>query len=249
MNTRVCCWTIAACGALFTVGAQAQPVASASVSLEAETDRRERGLSWSDGKPALSVFATVPSGDALAFDLGAATLRDSARHGGADVALTIAPRYTVYTGGFALSAGARGNVFIGRSGMTYAEITGEVARTIGPVQLVLGADFAPSQDSIGGHNLHVDASASAGIPGLPFTLYGGVGRTSGSSRDDARSARLRPGGTYTDYHLGIERSRALLSVGVRYSDTSIGKNEVDRLSPYYDQHFGSRIVGYLRIST
>ncbi|MET1754249.1 TorF family putative porin [Novosphingobium sp. RD2P27] len=225
-------------------------MASASVSLEVETDRRERGLGWSDGKPAVSVFATVPSGNDLTFDVSAVTLRDSPRHGGADVALTIAPRYTLLNAsGFAFSAGARGNVFIGRSGMSYAEITGEVAHTIGPAQVVLGADFAPSQKAIGGHNLHVDASASVGIPGLPFTLYGGVGHTSGSSRDDPRATRLRPGGSYTNHYVGVERSQALFSLGVRYSGTSIDKHEVDVLSRYYDRHFGSRVVAYLRVST
>lgn len=250
MKTKACCWTIAICGALFSVAAQAQPVASASVSLEAETDRRERGLSWSDGKPALSLLATVPSGNDLTFDVSAVTLRDSPRHGGADVALTIAPRYTLLNAsGFALSAGARGNVFIGRSGMSYAEIIGEVAHTIGPAQVVLGVDFAPPQDSIGGHNLHVDANASVGIPGLPFTVYGGVGHTSGSSRDDPRATRLRPGGSYTDHHVGVERSQALFSLGLRYSGTSISKGEVDLLSPYYDKHFGSRVMAYLRVFT
>lgn len=251
LSLRALCSAVALCGGLFAISAQAQPVLGTQVALEGTTDQRERGLSWSDGRPTASLSASIPASDTFGFDLEALALRDSARHGGAEAALRIAPRYTVTSAGWALSGGARGNVFVGRSGMSYAELTGEAQYTLGPAQLVAGVDFAPSQKAIGGSNLHVEAQASVGIPGLPLTVYGGVGHTTGSTRDGMRglrAARLRPGGDYTDYHLGLEHSFSALSLGVRYSDTSIDAADVDRLSPFTDRHIGSRVLAYIRVS-
>lgn len=228
------------------------PLASAqsatTISFEAETDHRERGLSWSDGKAALGASASVPLGYDTALDLDALTLRNSARHGGAEAVLTLAPRHTLHSGGWDFTAGLRGNVFIGRAGTTYGEVTGEIARTLGPAQLVLGASYAPSQDAIGGSNLYLDAQLSASIPGTPVTLYGGLGHSSGTQRDDPRAARLRPGGNYLDHHLGAEYTQAAFSVGLRYSGTSIGRGELDPLSRWVDRDYGSRVVAYVRFT-
>lgn len=242
---------MAFCGGLLALPAQAQPVLGTQVALEGTTDQRERGLSWSDGRPTASLGVSVPASDALAFDLDAIALRDSARHGGAEAALRIAPRYTVRSAGWALSAGVRGNAFVGRSGMSYGELTGEAEYTLGPARLVAGVDFAPSQGAIGGSNLHVEAQASVGVPGLPLSFYGGVGHTTGSTRDGNRglkAARLRPGGDYTDYHVGMEHTISSLAVGLRYSDTSISAREVNRLSQYHDRHTGSRVLAYIRFA-
>lgn len=246
MKHRYLCLAAALCGGLGAFPAQAQT--APGVSFEAETDHRERGLSWSDGKPALSAAATIPATYDLALDIEAATLRGSARHGGADLGLTIAPHYTVRTHGWNFTAGARGHVFIGRAGTSYVEMTGDVSRTIGPAQIAVGAAFAPSQGAIGGHNLYLDAAASVSVPGTPLTLYGGVGHTSGASGSNARADRLRPGGSYTDHRIGIEHTGANIALGLRYSDTSIGRGEVDPLLPWNDRNFGARVVAYMRFS-
>lgn len=249
MKPRTLARIAATTGALFATTAQAQPVIGTRVGVEATTDWRERGLSWSDGKPAAGAFARVPLTSAFALDVDAITLRESARHGGADAGVIVAPRYTLTTGGWGFSAGARGNIFVGRSGMSYGEIVAEAERTIGPVQLSAGAEFAPSQNAIGGHNLHLGAQASVGLPLTPLTVYGGIGHTSGSSRDDPRAWRLRPGGSYTDHRIGIEHASPFVSVGLRYSGTSISADEVDRSNPFTDRHYGSRVVAYVRLST
>lgn len=249
MKIRVLAWTVVTCSGAIAGASHAQPVIGPEIAVEATTDERQRGLSWSDGKAALTASATVPVTYDLAFDLEAVTLRDSARHGGADAGLTLAPRYRVINGAWNVTAGLRGNVFVGRSGMNYVELTGEVEHTIGPAQLIAGVDFAPSQDAIGGRNLHVEVQASAGIPGMPLTVYGGIGHTTGPSNDRPRASRLRPGGDYTDYHLGIEHSRSNLSFGLRYSDTSIDADDVNQALSYNDQHYGSRLLAYARISS
>lgn len=239
---------VALIAAAAPVPAWAQSAATAQVAVEATTDRRERGLSWSDGKPALAAFATVPVADRLAVDVDAVTLRGSRRHGGADVGLAVAPRYSVEQAGWTLGAGARGRVFVGESGLSYYEFTGSLERTIGPLRLAALVDFAPSQDAIGGRNLHVEGQALAGIPGLPFTLYGGVGRTSGSDSGDPRAQRLRPGGSYTDHHVGIEHASGPLAAGLRYSDTDIAARDLGPARRFVDGDYGARLVAYLRFT-
>jgi hypothetical protein len=228
---------------------QAQAVLQTQVTLEGTTDQRERGLSWSDGRSTVSLRASIPASNAVTFDLEGLALRDSARHGGADAALRIMPRYGVSAAGWTFSAGARGNIFAGASGMNYAELTGEAEYTLGPARLIAAIDFAPSQKALGGSNLHVEAQASASIPGLPVNVYAGVGHTTGAARDGARglkAARLRPGGDYTDYHLGVEHMISSLGFGLRYSGTTIDREDVNQFSAFTDRHTGARVVAYLR---
>lgn len=246
---RVLALAGAACCGLLASGSHAQSAIGPEIALEGATDLRERGLSWSDGKAALTVSGTLPVTYDLALDVKASTLRGSARHGGADVGLSFAPRYRVMSGGWGFSAGVRGNLFADRSSLNYVELTGGIDYTIGPARLDAGIDFAPTQDAIGGWNLHVEARASAGIPGTPLTVYGGVGHTAGQSNDRERAWRLRPGGDYSDYHLGIEHSRANMTFGLRYWDTSISAGEVNQAVPYYDRHYGARLLAYARISS
>ncbi|TDW63285.1 uncharacterized protein Gcw-chp [Novosphingobium sp. PhB55] len=234
--------------------AQAQ-TASPTFSLEATTDLRERGLSWSDGKPALSADATVPLSQSVTLDLGAASLRDSTRHGGADIGLTAAPEISLLSrGGWTLSAGATGHVFVGASGLSYGELNSTLAYAIGPAQLAFGASFAPSQKAIGGSDLYLEGNAALGVPGTALTVYGGGGYSTGATRDDALAAdrvrRLRPGGSYWDYYLGVEHQMDRLALGLRYTGTSIGDDLAagSGTGRYLDRDTGSRLAAYLRFT-
>lgn len=233
------------CAALAAVPASAQLIPQAT--LEAKTDLRERGLSWSNGKPAIGISATLPVHEGLAFDLEAFTLRNSARHGGADLGIAMSPSYSIRTGGWELAAGVCANLFAGRSRINYIELTGSLSHTLGPAQLTLGAAIAPPQEAIGGSNVYIDAQVSTGIPGTPFTLYGGVGHTTGA-RKGARAARLRPGGNYVDHLAGVEYTMARLAAGVRYSGTSIRADEINPIAPFADSHYGGRLSAYVRIA-
>ncbi|WP_313441710.1 TorF family putative porin [Novosphingobium sp.] len=225
--------------------------ASPSVSIEAATDLRERGLSWSDGKPAMSLDATLPLSHSVTVDFGAATLRDSPRHGGADLGLEVAPEIMLLSsGGWTLSAGATGHVFVGGAGLSYAEAKSTLSYAIGPAQLALGASYAPSQKAIGGSNLYLEGNIAMSIPTTALTLYGGGGYSTGSTRGDALAAervrRLRPDGSYWDYYLGVEHQMDRLALGLRYTGTSVG----DDLAPgrYVDRDTGSRLAAYLRFT-
>jgi hypothetical protein len=230
---------------LGTGQARAQALRSFEITFEAMTDLRDRGVSWSDGKSALRLDATAPITPDLAIDLRAAKLRDSDRHGKSALALAISPNHQFHVDGWRLRAGATGHVFVGESGLNYIELDGEAARSIGPLQVAAGASFAPSQSAIGGGNLYLHADAAMGIPGTPFTIYGGAGHTTGSGDRSARARRLRPDGDYSDWYAGAERIYGPAALGLRYSDTSIGSS----LKPTeFADDTGARIVAYARVS-
>lgn len=242
---------IAGC-VLASSSAWAQPVSRPTVSLEATTDQRERGLSWSGGKSAASLAVSVPVADRFSVDVEAVTLRDSVRHGGADFGITAAPRFALTRSVVNIDVGVRGHAFLGRSdlgdtGLNYFELTSDLDYTLGPVRMGLGAAYAPSQAAIGGDNLYLSGNLEGGIPGSPVTIYGGLGYTSGGD-GRVRSARLRPGGGYSDHHIGVEYRKSILALGLRYSDTSIARRDVDFSNAYTDRHYGPRLAAYVRLT-
>lgn len=195
---------------------------SVDARVEGATDERRRGISWSDGDAivAASATASIPAG----FDLGvrAVTLRGSAGHGGADAVFDVTGGYAIRSGGWRFDAFARGHLFSGGRGrLDYVEGGVQASYLIGPADVGVQFLYAPSQAAIGGDNLHLGATARIGVSTTPYSVIGGIGRSSGRVGDPVRAARLRPGGGYTDWSLGVERSSGPLTLGLVYSGTDI----------------------------
>lgn len=212
-------------GALLLAGhavpVAAQYAAGPTLTLEAMSDDRRRGLSWSDGDPALRATLAVPVAGGLSVEGSATTLRGSARHGGADAAIDLGASYARDLGGVRLTAEGRYHLFPGASGQGYGEAGATAAFALGPASLDIGARYAPRQSAIGGDNLYLSTGAAVALPGTPFTLSGHVGRTTGDRRDPVRAARLRPAGGYWDHGVAIDWYRGRWSAGLRYADTDI----------------------------
>lgn len=218
-------------------------------SVEIATDERRRGISWSDGKvaPAASVRASVPFG----LDLGvrATGTRGDPRHGGADAVFDVTGGFTRdIGGGLRLDGFIAGHLFAGaRGGMDYVEGGLGASYALGPAELGVDARYAPSQSAIGGDNLWIGARARVGVPATPFTVNASVGHSSGSVDDWQRAARLRPGGNYTDWSLGVDHITGPFSIGVLYTGTDID----DRVlaSPFANpRHTGDKVTARLAIS-
>ncbi len=233
--------------AAMVVPSQAQAQAQAvALGAEATTDERRRGLSWSDGDPALSVDATA----ALAgFDLSAraVTTRGSSRHAGADGVLDLDVSRGFDLGVVTLRARVIGHLFAGATGsQDYYEVGGLARYTLGPVTLDAGASYAPNQRAIGGDNLYLFANARAGIPTTPFSVNAGVGRSSGSVDEPPRATRLRPAGRYVDWHLGLAWVKSPLTIAVDYVGNDIDSRR--NVPPLSDRkNSGDRILGRVRV--
>lgn len=203
--------------------ATASPALAAGFGAEASTDLRRRGLGWSDGKPAIEAFGSLPLGGGFSIEAAGAVLRNSPRHGGADLLVDGALRYTWTSDAWSVSGQVQGLGFIGASGQNYVNLRGAVARTIGPVQVQVATDWAPPQSAIGGSNLYIAGRASAGIPGTPITLGAGIGHSMGRDDNSGRAARLRPGGDYTDFRLDADYIRGPFALGISLTATSIAQ--------------------------
>lgn len=232
----------ATCG--LVTPAFAQNVRSATLEVMIEEERR--GLSWSEGRAALAGELRVALGR---FDASARTVttRNSARHDGADAVADLAVGTGWNLGAVQIRTEAVGHVFAGaRTKMDYVEAGVSASYAYGPAYFTLGAIGAPSQRAIGGNNVHVYANANAGIPGTPFTFLAEFGHSSGSVRDPVRAERLRPGGNYRNWRLGLEHRRDRLTIGFDYIGTDIPDGNAKRFADR--RNTGDRIIGHVQMS-
>jgi hypothetical protein len=226
--------TLAGAAAALVLAASAAPAVAASFGIEASSDLRRRGLSWSEGKPAIEAWAGVPVTGGLSIEGGGATLRGSARHGGADLLAEAALRYTRQSGAFSWWADVQGLGFIGASGQNYGQLRTGAAFGIGPVQLAGIASWAPPQAAIGGSNLYVGGSVNFGIPLTPLTLRASAGHSTGTDDGSGRANRLRPGGDYSDFRVDADYVLGPVTLGASFTTTTIP----DRTAA----HAGSRVL-------
>lgn len=234
----------ASCAAAFPALAQA----GLGASVEVATDERRRGISWSDGQlsPAASVSVGVPFG--LDLDARVTGTRGDPRHGGADAVADLTGGFTRdIGGGLRLNGFATGHLFAGASErLDYAELGLGASFALGPAEVGIDARYAPDQRAIGGDNLWVGARGRLGVPMTPFTVHASVGHSTGSVDDAARAARLRPGGDYTDWSLGVDHITGPVSLGLLYTGTDIG-DVVD--SPFANaRHTGDKVTARIAIS-
>jgi hypothetical protein len=187
--------------------AQAQSETERStLSVELTTDDRQRGISWSEGDVSLRGSATIPLG-AQGFSVTAsvASLNDSPRHGGAAVGIDVGANYAQYLGPLRVDAGVTGHFFPGSD------------RALSYVELGGGAGFALGPVQLDGFARYAPDQSSIGGDNV------------------LRAARLRPGGSYTDWRLGVEHVTGPLVVGIDYVDTDISDRAIVA-SPYANGH-------------
>lgn len=232
----------ASCGLI--TSAFAQDARPATLELMSEEERR--GLSWSEGRAALAGDLRVSRGrlDASARTI---TLRNSVRHSGADAVVDLSVGTGWDLGAVRIHTDATGHAFVGARGrMDYVEAGASASYAYGPLYATLGVIGAPSQRAIGGSNVHAYATANVGIPGTPLTMLAEIGHSSGSVSDPVRAERLRPGGSYTNWRLGLEHRRNRLTIGVEYVGTDVSRTAT--ASRFADRsNAGDRILGRVRV--
>ncbi|TKW75011.1 MAG: hypothetical protein DI610_05020 [Staphylococcus hominis] len=214
--------------------------------VDVATDENRRGLSWSDGRvsPSADLFATLGGFEASA---RVASLRGSARHGGADAVGDLSVGHRWMLGPVNLRAQGIAHLFAGADGrQDFVEGGVDADYAIGPLQLGAGGLVAPAQRAVGGTNWHLFASAAAAVPGTPVTVNAGVGRTSGPD-DRARADRLRPGGDYTNWRLGAEYNQLRWSLALDYIGSDVDMSRIGPLGDRWDDA-SDRLVARARLS-
>lgn len=210
-------------------------------------DARMRGISWSAGNPAATVRARAGVVDGFELGASVATLRGSARHGGADLGMQLSGGWVRDVGnGWQLGLAARGYLFGGRAALNYAEVEADASYRLGPALVHASMAYAPRQAAIGGDNLHASLGVDIGVPATPWTVFTGVGHSRGAVDGALRAARLRPGGAYWNWWLGTEWVRGPVALGASWTDTSINEGAIVQ-GPFVDRHLGSRLTAYVRL--
>ena len=218
-----------------------------SATLELATEEERRGLSWSEGRVAISGAVRASVGR-LDLSARAVSTRGSVRHDGADAVVDLSVGTGWDLGAVRVQADVTGHAFVGARGrMDYVEGGVSAGYTYGPLNAILGVIAAPSQKAIGGSNVYLYAYANAGIPGTPLTVVAEVGHSSGSVRRADRADRLRPAGDYSNWRLGLEHRRDKVTIGIDYIGTDISD---DRLASRYADlsNATDRIVGRVQFT-
>jgi uncharacterized protein (TIGR02001 family) len=193
------------------------PAAASDLSAEVGlvSDYRYRGLSLSDGGPAVQVQIAFEEEEGAHAELWASTIKE---HGSSSkLELQLSGGYTLALGDrFSLDASAAFYAYPEESDANYAEasVTGEYSH--GPAALSIGAAFVPRQngtrDETGRahRNNYVFAGIDFKLDRLPVTLSASLGHERGYFDE------VDHGGKW-DWRAGAEYELAPLRIGLAYS--------------------------------
>jgi uncharacterized protein (TIGR02001 family) len=183
---------------------------------------RFRGLSRSDGQPAVQGDLTVSHGTGF---YGGVTLSSeqpgaAVDFGHGEVDLYAGKTLALGSSGLMLDLGLRGYFYADCAAADLVELSGALDRQIGPIDLRAGVAWAPPQahlgrDAVNGalrDNSYVFAESRADIPGTPLHLHAHVGHTAGG---------LDYTGAYWDYRLGLGASHKAFGIDLSLVGTNV----------------------------
>ncbi len=193
---------------------------SISFDLALFSDYRFRGISLSDKDPAFQPSITLEHKSGLYVSAWGSNI---ARFADTNVELDLTAGWSGSVGGAELEAGVVGYLYPGGKGGNYVETFGSIGTTLGPVEMKLGAAYAPSQKNIGDDNFYAYGALSSGIPGTPVTINAQVGHEDGSLAG--------PTGKKWDWSIGAQYVLKKVTLGVSYVDTDIQRGlDPDKLA-------------------
>ena len=183
----------------------------------ATTDYRFRGVSQSNGDPALQGDVTIDHDSGFYIGGFASTLSDNLRPG--EIELSGFVGYTrEIASGTDVDVGLQIYGYPNNESLTdasYFEPFAAVRHTLGPVTAEVGAAYAPEQEALANNDsLYVHGGLSGGIPFTPVTIRTRVGYTSGP-------ARFTGFGDYLDWRIGAEYTRGPATLILEYVDTDL----------------------------
>jgi uncharacterized protein (TIGR02001 family) len=205
--------------------AAAVPLPGTNLSVNGEanllSDYRFRGVSRSDGDPALQGQLTITHGSGFYLGTRATSLdgldnfrfRDPQFQDLGDVELDVYAGYGRDLGaGVSVDGGLLYYAFAGGAGDTdYFEPYASASYLLGPVEATAGAKYAPAQRAIGDEDmLYLFGEAEASIPFTGFAVTGHLGH-----QDWGRF------GSYWNWSLGARTSFGPVRAGIRYVDTGL----------------------------
>jgi len=199
--------------------AQDEPAIKITGSTTLATEYRLRGISQTDGDPAIQGAITVSHESGLYVGTWASNLAGAGSFGGNNMELDLIGGFTKAVGPVTLDGGVIYYVYPGTKGFDFVELYGSASGKIGPVNAKLGAYWAPSQKALAftttkGHNIWVYSDLGLPIDGTPLTLKGHIGYSSGNSG-------YTKGLDVVDYSVGADLAYGPLTLNVSYVGTDV----------------------------
>lgn len=239
---------------------EAAPALTVSGSVALVSDYRFRGVSQSDKGFAVQGGLTANHKSGLYAGFWASNLSGWGTFGGPNLELDLFGGYKLPVGAGTLDVGLTWYMYPGGAKTTdFAEPYVKLSGTAGPVSLLAGVAYAPSQESLGNwsntpfsvagdkeDNLYVWGDAAAGIPNTPVTLKAHLGYSDGNPGLGPNGTSIAPTGSYFDWLLGVDVAVGPVVLGVAYVDTDINPNSAEylRLQPNFSStKDGSSIAG------
>ncbi|GGD98331.1 exported protein [Polymorphobacter glacialis] len=239
---------------------EATPDFKASGSVALVTDYRFRGVSQSDKGFAIQGGLTGSHKSGAYAGFWASNLAGWGTFGGPNLELDLFGGIKFPVGAGALDIGLTWYMYPGGAQITdFAEPYIKLSGTAGPVSLLAGVAYAPSQEALGNwyntpesvvgdkeDNLYIWGDAAAGIPGTPLTIKGHIGYSDGNPGLGPNGTSVAPTGSYWDWLVGLDYVLGPVTFGVAYVDTDISTSSVEylRLQPNFSStKDGSTIAG------
>ncbi len=171
------------------------------------SDTRFRGISQTNGKPALQVGASVEHESGFYGSLWASNVADN---GGANLEVDAAIGFTKELGGLTAEVGAIDYIYPGVTNSNYYELQSSLTGNVGPAEINVGVAYAPHQNSLGGDdNLYGSVGFELPYAKTPLTLKGAIGLEDGAFGDRK-----------VDWLLGASYDLKGFDLGVSYTDTA-----------------------------
>lgn len=184
---------------------------SANVALV--SDYRGRGLSVSDHDSAIQGGFDVAHESGFSAGVWASSI---APVDGASIELDLYAAQTFQIGPTELAIGATAYVFPGGDDLDYAEVQLNASRTLGPIDAVLGVNYAWRQDNLGDDdNIYVFLNGAApvgSLGGIELTVNGGLGYEEGA---------LAGAPSKTDWSVGLAAALPWFDLGATYVNTDL----------------------------
>ncbi|WP_428409587.1 TorF family putative porin [Hyphococcus sp.] len=211
---------------------EAGPISfSANVTLT--SDYRFRGISQTEEDLALQGGFDAAHESGFYVGTWASNLAGWGTFGGSNLELDIYGGYATEVSSVGLDVGVVWYLFPGGLDRTsYGEIYGSVAKTFGPVDLTVGANYAFKQDALSLNdvkqdNIYVYGDAGVAIGDSPVSLSGHIGYTDGNPGTGPNGWVPSPTGTYLDWSIGASYDLPWgpIALSVSYVDTDISESE------------------------
>jgi uncharacterized protein (TIGR02001 family) len=171
------------------------------------SDYRFRGVSYSNGKPAIQPMLTVSHKSGIYALVFASNI---AEYGGSNVEVDAGFGYSKQIGKVTADVSLLGYIYPGGTNTNFVEIFSSLSMPVGPGSAKLNASYSPKQKNLGDQdNLYVGMSGTLPLASTPFTLNASIGLENGAFGDNK-----------VDWTFGVDVPVKGFTAGIKYMDTA-----------------------------